>query len=265
MNKYLKNFNLVNFINSRKISKKHVKEITKFYNFYHGLFSTNTMISYLTALMQLLQNKINLSSKAKQTYYKIVKKKAKKINIKIDVYIPDWKKRGDTIKSEIEDKYVNKEGLKEILKACPNSKKGLELRKAIELSYYSGMRLNEVLDLNNRNIDFVGKHIKMIISGKGCKTRKLWLKLNATHLIENFKPFSIDDNYVKVTCYRISKQRLEKPFNFHSLRHSFAINFIKSGGNLVLLQKQLGHSNLATTSRYLMYYDDLEALSKLGF
>lgn len=265
MNNYLKNFNLISFVNSRNISKEHIKKITKFYNFYHGMFSTNTMISYLTALMQLLKKEINLSSKTKQTYYKIVKKKAKKIGIKIDVYIPDWKKRGDNIKSEIEDKYVNKEGLEQILKACPNSKKGLELRKAILLSYHSGMRLNEVLNLKSRNIDFVGEHIKMIISGKGCKTRKLWLKIKVTHLIKNFKPFSIDDNYVKVTCYRIARQRLGKPFNFHSLRHSFAINFIRSGGNLVLLQKQLGHSNLATTSRYLMYYDDLEALSKLGF
>lgn len=36
----------------------------------------------------------------------------------------------------------------------------------------------------------------------------------------------------------------------HKLRHSFAADFIRNGGNIVLLRDQLGHSNIETTSLY---------------
>lgn len=36
----------------------------------------------------------------------------------------------------------------------------------------------------------------------------------------------------------------------HSLRHTFASHFIQNGGNILTLQKILGHSSLAMTMRY---------------
>ena len=36
----------------------------------------------------------------------------------------------------------------------------------------------------------------------------------------------------------------------HALRHSFASHFIQKGGNILTLQKILGHSSLAMTMRY---------------
>lgn len=36
----------------------------------------------------------------------------------------------------------------------------------------------------------------------------------------------------------------------HKLRHSFAADFVRNGGNIVLLRDQLGHSNIETTSLY---------------
>jgi integrase len=36
----------------------------------------------------------------------------------------------------------------------------------------------------------------------------------------------------------------------HALRHTFASNFIQKGGNILTLQKILGHSSLAMTMRY---------------
>jgi hypothetical protein len=37
----------------------------------------------------------------------------------------------------------------------------------------------------------------------------------------------------------------------HALRHQFAIGVLRESKNLVVVQKLLGHSNIATTSRYV--------------
>lgn len=51
----------------------------------------------------------------------------------------------------------------------------------------------------------------------------------------------------------------------HKLRHSFAADFIRNGGNIVLLRDQLGHSNIETTSLYtnLSNKDNEEVLSRM--
>lgn len=43
--------------------------------------------------------------------------------------------------------------------------------------------------------------------------------------------------------------RLDRPIG-HGLRHTFASHFIQNGGNILTLQKILGHSSLAMTMRY---------------
>ncbi|MGR5959011.1 tyrosine-type recombinase/integrase [Bacillus cereus] len=41
----------------------------------------------------------------------------------------------------------------------------------------------------------------------------------------------------------------------HSLRHTFAVNFLKNGGDIRTLSLILGHSDLSTTQVYLSYSD----------
>ncbi|AQQ55419.1 tyrosine recombinase XerS [Planococcus lenghuensis] len=52
----------------------------------------------------------------------------------------------------------------------------------------------------------------------------------------------------------------------HKLRHSFAADFIRNGGNIVLLRDQLGHSNIETTSLYtnLSSKDQEQVLTRMG-
>ena len=51
----------------------------------------------------------------------------------------------------------------------------------------------------------------------------------------------------------------------HKLRHSFAADFIRNGGNIVLLRDQLGHSNIETTSLYtnLSNKDNEQVLTRM--
>jgi len=48
-----------------------------------------------------------------------------------------------------------------------------------------------------------------------------------------------------------SKIGLEKDVAAHVLRHSFSTNLLEKGAPITVIQKLLGHSNLAVTSRYL--------------
>jgi integrase/recombinase XerD len=50
-----------------------------------------------------------------------------------------------------------------------------------------------------------------------------------------------------------------RPFRFHDLRHVHAVNWLKSGRSIYVLQKRLGHTSVKTTEAYLEYLTAAEA------
>ena len=47
-------------------------------------------------------------------------------------------------------------------------------------------------------------------------------------------------------------------FRFHDLRHKFAVDYLRRGGNIYDLQRILGHSSIKTTELYLDHLDPME-------
>ena len=154
-----------------------------------------------------------------------------------------------------------------ILKCEKN--KFLQLRNTalIYLLWGCGLRVSELLSLNNKQIN----HNYIIIFGKGKKERIVPLlpeiKIKITEWIEwKHKNFNYDNDalfisrlgkrlsprYVQKLIEKLRQQLdLDKNFTPHALRHSFATQLLMNGVDLRTLQMMLGHSSLSTTQHYL--------------
>jgi integrase/recombinase XerD len=68
---------------------------------------------------------------------------------------------------------------------------------------------------------------------------------------------SISSNFrrlVAATAKKAQKQAQEfRPFTFHHLRHFHAVQWLKSGRSIYVLQQRLGHTSVKTTEMYLAY------------
>jgi integrase/recombinase XerD len=59
---------------------------------------------------------------------------------------------------------------------------------------------------------------------------------------------------VEATAKQAQKQAQDfRPFRFHDLRHLHAVDFLKGGGSIYVLQQRLGHTSVKTTEMYLAY------------
>lgn len=150
-------------------------------------------------------------------------------------------------------KYLNDEEVKNLLDKC----KGRRDRLIIELMLLTGTRVSEVLGITPEDIDIRNRTIR--IHGKGSRDRIVYPPRNLLRDIGDFvadygigrqnKIFTLTRQRVFAVVKELSGR------SPHKLRHTFAVNYLESGGDLRTLQKILGHSSLKTTSIYLDLLD----------
>ena len=142
----------------------------------------------------------------------------------------------------------------------------------IILAYGSGLRISEVASL--KVSDILSKEHKIRVIGKCNKERyvplpDITLRLLRTYWLQNkdkivndylfpninngknkckhINPFTIKQAFQKIK----QNNNLDDSITFHTLRHSFACEYIKSGGDIWELRILLGHSSINTTMVYL--------------
>jgi len=158
---------------------------------------------------------------------------------------------------------------------------GLRDHAILELFYSSGLRLSELVNLNQSDINFDDGTISVL--GKGNKERvvpvgshaseaiKKWLELRKkiSNLKAENKIIFLSQNAKKLTPraiqYRLKfwaiKQGVPENIHPHLLRHSFASHLLQSSQDLRAVQELLGHANISTTQIYT--HLDFQHLSKI--
>lgn len=141
------------------------------------------------------------------------------------------------------------------------------IKIVVQTLYFTGLRINECLNLKIDDIDLNSK-ILHVIRGKGNKNRDIPINEQLLPILKGYlengrveahseyffatkKSGKLSAPYVN-TVLRDTVKSLgwKKHVTAHILRHSFASNLIKNGVNLVYVQRLLGHSNLKVTSIY---------------
>ncbi|MFC3197044.1 tyrosine-type recombinase/integrase [Parapedobacter deserti] len=223
--------------------------------------------AYLAALLESGQRpvSINRSLSALRTYYKFLMRegtathnpfalvKALKTPKKLPVVV-DKKKLS---------------ALLDMDGVFPDTFEGLRDKAVIELLFGTGIRLSELLQIQEAHLDFYNNNV--LIFGKRNKQRLVPLNRTLAALLQQYikekkeQCFNnISDNlivtkegknayptliYDIVTHYlgTISPQQKKSP---HVLRHTFATALLDNGADLNAIKELLGHAGLAATQVY---------------
>jgi len=153
-----------------------------------------------------------------------------------------------------------------------NQKVAIRNRAMFEMLFSTGMRISELINLKQNQIDKTGR---ILIRGKGKKERFVYLTPRAEKHLQNYTeirgivdtPFifipyhgknihqenkKISANYMQE---RIKRYRewlgINIPISCHSIRHAFATYMAENGASPAAIQVLLGHETLNTTTRYI--------------
>jgi len=133
----------------------------------------------------------------------------------------------------------------------------------VKMLYATGVRVSELVNIKKQDIDLDRNTIKVF--GKGAKERivllpdalKVQLEAYCSGFLESQKLFDLNirtvERDIKSLAYRAGINKKVTP---HKLRHSFATHMLQNGGNVVAIQKLLGHTSLSTTQIYTHYSVD---------
>jgi len=155
---------------------------------------------------------------------------------------------------------LSKDEIYKIIECIKNPKHKL----LISLSYGSGLRVSEVINLKVKDLDLdeLTIHVKL---AKGAKDRITIVPRRLKTDIQNLITGKTSESFVfeserggkltsrtaqKVFTNSLKRSEIKKDATFHSLRHSFATHLLENGTDVRYVQELLGHANIRTTQLY---------------
>ena len=136
----------------------------------------------------------------------------------------------------------------------------------MELLYATGIRVSELVNIKNNDIDINNRSVK--VTGKGDKTRIVFFNEITQKIINRYL---LESEEIRKTDYLIVNQHgkqittrgirlimnkvidetsIIKHVHPHILRHTFATHLLNNGCDLLTVQELLGHASISTTGIY---------------
>lgn len=170
--------------------------------------------------------------------------------------------------------FIKEDDTRQLVKTLGSSAeswKSLNAKMLVTIFYATGMRLSELVNLKDKQIDFSRSHIKVL--GKGNKERIIPVSKNVLDIIKEYQKLrdkekdwpANTDGFLLLTekgknlypkyAYLLVKDVLGHTSTLdkkspHVLRHTFATHLMNNGADLNAVKELLGHSSLAATQVY---------------
>ena len=250
--------------------RKDLSQFTDFLNI-DGLnllsISHQEVRSWMLALMELGCEAKTVSRKLSvlRSFYKFLQREELiRINPMVHVKAPRIPKRLPVVMDEQKmDSLLDSDHVFE------DNFAGKRNRIILELLYGTGMRLSELVNLTDQDVNLYEQYIKVL--GKRNKERIIPVGIPLIKLIKDYMKEKLTQNFdnkggslivtnegnnaypqfiyriVKSSLSQISTQSKRSP---HILRHSFATALLNKGADLNAIKELLGHSSLAATQVY---------------
>jgi site-specific recombinase XerD len=168
-----------------------------------------------------------------------------------------------------------------VMREANDDRHGWRLRALIVALWRGGLRIQEALSLGERDVD-PRRGSLLVRNGKGGRRREIgmdnwgleqlrpWLAVRVELPVGPL--FCVIDGptrgragssaNVRVEFRRLAAQAgIRRRFATHQLRHAHAVELAREGVALNVIQRQLGHANLGTTSIYLQGIDTEEIIA----
>ena len=167
-----------------------------------------------------------------------------------------------------------------VMRAAGDDADAVRLRGLIVVTWRAGLRISEALALNESDLD-PSRGAILVRHGKGGKRREVgmdrwgwqqldpWLQLRAKLPVgalfcvlrgptrgRPWAPAGVR-SHLHIAAGRAGARRR---FASHQLRHAHAVEMSREGVPLLVIQRQLGHADLAITSVHLRGIDNTETI-----
>lgn len=163
-------------------------------------------------------------------------------------------------------KYIDAEVIKERLEQVTNNND----RMLIIFLWMTGCRISEALGVLKKDIDLQNNTIQLRwLKSRKYNYRNIPMHPQLKQLLSFYlAPIKADDRvfpFTRQRAFQITQKWLGA--SPHKLRHSFAVHYLRSGGELFDLHLLLGHSKIQTTMEYtkIVPKDLAKELNKVSF
>ena len=151
----------------------------------------------------------------------------------------------------------------------PNTAMGARNTAIYSLMLDTGLRLSEAVTLKYKDVNLGSRYVRVL--GKGDKERIVAFGANCQKALNNYAQkfrfenegmesdafflcidgYSMTADALRSLVERLSKAARIPRLHPHLMRHTYATRFLLNGGNVFLLQQNLGHTTLTMVQKYL--------------